>query len=344
MESQRNRSPSYFRKPYVAVSSNFSEFPPASSSWDAGSVYPNLRFPEQSPSPGQWVLSAVLLCATVVSTSFAGLSQLAGVDLVTAFRIFIARPNLILRGLPFSIPLISILLAHELGHFFACRYYRMRCTPPFFIPIPISLAGTFGAFIKIKSQFLHRRALFDIGIAGPLAGFLFILPTLYIGISLSKLVPKGVFPPGELIFGEPLIFRLLGTLILGYSPARQDMVAHPMAMAAWVGLLATSLNLLPIWQLDGGHIAYALLGPARQKKLSILSIVALILVSFVGWPPSITLLFFAALLLVICARLRFFHPPTLQEDERLGPGRIFLGLMALLILILSFTPVPVAIS
>jgi len=326
------------------VSSDLPELSPAPSSWDAGSVYSNLRFPAKGPATSQYVLSAVLLCATIVSTSFAGLSQLAGIDLVTALRIFIVKPSMILQGLPFSIPLISILLAHELGHFFACRYYGMRCTPPFFIPFPISLAGTFGAFIKIKSQFLHRRALFDIGIAGPLAGFLFILPTLCIGISLSKLVPKGGLPPGELIFGEHLIFRLLGAVILGYAPDRQDMVAHPMAMAAWVGLLATSLNLLPIWQLDGGHISYAIFGPSLQKRISVFSIVALILVSFMGWPPSITLLFFAALLLIICARLRFFHPPTLQEDDRLGPGRAFLALIALLILILSFTPAPVTIK
>jgi membrane-associated protease RseP (regulator of RpoE activity) len=170
------------------------------------------------------------------------------------------------------------------------------------------------------------------------------LPTLWVGISLSKLVPKGALPPGGWNFGEPLIFRLLGHLILGYSPDRQDMIAHPMALAAWVGLLATSLNLLPIWQLDGGHIAYAVLGRSRQKKLSIYSIAALILVSFTGWPPSITLLVFATLLLIVGARMRFFHPPTRMEEETLGMGRLFLGLIALLILIISFTPAPVTIT
>jgi membrane-associated protease RseP (regulator of RpoE activity) len=170
------------------------------------------------------------------------------------------------------------------------------------------------------------------------------LPTLWIGISLSRLIPKGGFAHGQISFGEPLIFRLLGGLILGYAPDRQDMVAHPMAMAAWVGLLATSLNLLPIWQLDGGHIAYAVFGRAIQKKLSILSLGVLILISFLDWPPSITILFFAALLLIIGARLRFFHPPTLQEEERLGPGRLLLALAALLILILTFTPAPVTIT
>jgi len=314
------------------------------SPWNAGPVRLDALTADRSPSRREWTLSIVLLLLTILSTSFAGLCYFSGVDLFFAFREFMIRPSLILRGLPFSIPLISILLAHELGHFMACRYYGMRCTPPYFLPVPISLAGTFGAFIKIKSQFWHRRALFDIGIAGPLAGFIFVLPTLFIGISLSRVIPKGAFASGQLIFGEPLIFRWLGQLILGYSPDKQDMIAHPMAMAAWVGLLATSLNLLPIWQLDGGHIAYAILGRPMQKKVSISALVFLILVSFLQWPPSITLLFFSALLLIIAARLRFFHPPTLLEEEGLGVGRISLGLVALLILVLSFTPVPVTIT
>ena len=119
--------------------------------------------------------------------------------------------------------------------------------------------------IKIKEPIHSRRALFDIGIAGPLAGFAFVLPLLCLGINSSRLIPKGAFPPGDLSFGEPLIFRCVGALLLGYSPDRQDMIAHPIAMAAWFGLLATSLNLLPIWQLDGGHIAYALFGAGYAK-------------------------------------------------------------------------------
>jgi membrane-associated protease RseP (regulator of RpoE activity) len=326
------------------VSSNLPEFPFASSSWNSGPAYPIAPVLEPGPGSRQWILSAALLCLTIISTTFAGLCSVAGVDFLSAFYVLLNKPSLILRGLPFSIPLITILLAHELGHYLACRYYGMQCTPPYFIPVPISLAGTFGAFIKIKSQFRHKRALFDIGIAGPLAGFIFVLPTLLIGISLSRLIPKGGFAPGQLSFGEPLIFRLFGILILGYSPDKQDMVAHPMAMAAWVGLLATSLNLLPIWQLDGGHIAYAVVGRSLQKKLSILSLAVLILISFLHWPPSITTLFFATLLVIIGARMRFFHPPTLQELEPLGPGRLLLALIALLILILTFTPVPVTIT
>ena len=121
------------------------------------------------------------------------------------------------------------------------------------------------------------------------------------------------------------------------------MLAHPIAMAAWFGLLATSLNLLPIWQLDGGHIAYAVLGSSRHKRLSVLAVSALVLLSFVGWPTPSYLLF-ALLLLVVGLRLRFHHPPPLLEGEELGPGRLFLGLLALLILLVSFTPVPISIG
>jgi membrane-associated protease RseP (regulator of RpoE activity) len=326
------------------VSSNLPEFPPVPPSWNVGQVYTGPPVPASSISGRVWTWSAVLLLITIVSTSFAGLSQLDRFDIFATFSVLISRPRLILLGLQFSIPLISILLAHEFGHFFACKYYGMRCTPPYFLPIPISFAGTLGAFIKIKSPFLNRRALFDVGIAGPLAGFVFILPTLWIGISLSKLVPRVPYPPGALIFGEPLIFRLFGAIILGYSPEKQDMIAHPMAMAAWVGLLATSFNLLPVWQLDGGHISYAILGRSLQKKISIFSVIAMILIGFMRWPPSLTLLVFAGILLAVGLRFRFFHPPALMEEDTLGRGRLILGSLALLILIISFTPVPIILT
>jgi len=250
-------------------------------------------------------------------------------------------PGIILYGLAFSIPLISILLAHELGHYFACKYYGMSCTPPFFIPVPIPITGTLGAFIRIKSAFLNKRALFDVGVSGPLAGFCLTVPFLCIGIGMSKLVPKGTFPPGGISFGEPLIFRFVGALLLGYSPVSQDMIPHPIAMAAWIGLLATSLNLLPVWQLDGGHITYAILGRARQKLLTIVGIAFMVLLSLWQWPTPSYLLF-AMMLLFFGWRSRFDHPRTLFEEEPLGEGRIAVGLVALLIFIASFIPVPIS--
>jgi membrane-associated protease RseP (regulator of RpoE activity) len=295
------------------------------------------------PSAREWAISVVLFLLTLISTTFAGLIY-AGGDagfFATAF-VAVSQPSILLYGLPFSLTFLAILLAHELGHFFACRYYGIRCTPPYFIPVPISIAGTLGAFIRIKSQFQHKRALFDVGVAGPLAGFMFVVPALFLGVGHSRLISKGAIQ-GSINFGEPLVFQWVGRLVLGYSPATQDMMAHPIAMAAWFGLLATCLNLLPIWQLDGGHIAYAILGRNAQRKLSIVATAGLILVSFVGWPiPSY--LVFGLLLLGFGVRFRFYHPPTLTDAEDVGLVRTLVAILAMIILVISFTPVPITIT
>lgn len=326
------------------MSSDFSQnTPPAQEAWKAEPPLLNALRGTSKPRDREWIVPGILFVATVISTTFAGLFYESGdVDILSAIQIVIFKPYLLLRGVPFSLTLITVLLAHEMGHFLVCRHYGIRCTPPFFIPIPISIAGTLGAFIRIKSPFPNRKALFDVGIAGPLAGFLFVMPALIIGISFSQLIPKGGLQ-GGVYFGEPLIFRWIGQWVLGYSPSSQDMIANPIAMAAWIGLLATSLNLLPIWQLDGGHIAYAVLGSKLQRKLSIAAAIALMLVSFAGWPfPSYLL--FGLLLLVLGMRSRFYHPPTMSENEEIGRARSVLSVAALVILILCFTPVPISIS
>ncbi len=295
------------------------------------------------PSGREWLISVLLFVATFISTTFAGIAYAReDIGFLTMIFVVIRHPGILLYGFPFSFTFIMILLAHELGHFFACRYYGIRCTPPYFLPLPISFAGTLGAFIRIKSPFPNKRALFDVGVAGPLAGFAFVVPALFVGISHSQLIAKGSIAGGY-SFGEPIIFRLVGKLLLGYSPDRQDMMAHPIAMAAWFGLLATSLNLFPIWQLDGGHISYAMLGRNLQKRLSVAGAIALIAVSFLGWPiPSY--LVFGVLLLTFGLRYKFFHPSTLSDEEEIGPGRVFIGLLAFLILVLSFTPIPITLS
>ena len=330
------------------MSSSIPEIPPASSLIDkAGVSHEPFRDQEgflpveSGPSSSQWAISLVLLSLTFCTTTFAGLFYATGFFGFSGLSsiLFKLNPGTILSCISFSFPLIVILTAHELGHYFACRYYGMKCTPPYFIPAPLPLTGTLGAFIKIKSHFRRKKALFDIGIAGPLAGFLFSLPVLWIGISISRLTPKLPQFSG-LIFGEPLLFRLIGMAVLGYSPEKQDMIAHPMAMAGWVGLLATSLNLLPIWQLDGGHVAYAVFGAERHKVLSFAAVAAIIFVSFLSWPTPSYLLF-GLILLVVGWRLRFYHPAPLLDDGPLGPGRTILALIALLILILSFTPTPI---
>lgn len=291
----------------------------------------------------QWLLSAALFAATFATTTLAGLFHAGGdVDLLTAILVVTARPSILLLGLPFSVTLMVILLAHEMGHFLACRYYGIRCTPPYFIPSPFLFAGTFGAFIRIRSPFKDRRALFDVGIAGPLAGFVFVIPALIVGIAYSTLIPRGS-SQGDITFGEPLLFRWLAKIVLDYSPETQDMIGHPIAMAAWLGLLVTCLNLFPIWQLDGGHIAYAVLGRERQRQTSLCASIALIMISFLGWPVPSYLLF-GILLLVLGSRFRFYHPSTLDDDLNIGRGRLLLGVLALLILLVSFTPVPISFT
>jgi membrane-associated protease RseP (regulator of RpoE activity) len=297
--------------------------------------------PEPGPSPWQWALSLILLCLTFVTATVAGMFYATGYyGAFDVLRLMLRRPQVLLSALSFSFSLLVILAAHEMGHFLACRHYGMRATPPYFLPVPLPLTGTLGAFIKIKSAFRSRRALFDIGIAGPLAGFIFALPVLWTGIGISKVVPKLPAHVPSLSFGEPLLFRLVAAVTLGYAPGRQDLMAHPMAMAGWVGLLATSLNLLPIWQLDGGHIAYAMCGAKWQKRLSITALVALILVSFLGWPTPSYLLF-GVMLLLIGWRAGFHHPAPLVDDQPLGAWRVILGCVAFAILVLSFTPVPI---
>ncbi len=182
------------------------------------------------------------------------------------------NPASLLNGLPFSLTLLAILLAHEMGHYWAARYYHVDATLPFFIPAP-TLIGTFGAFIRIRSAILSKRILFDIGIAGPLAGFALLIWPLAIGMSLSKVVP-GIAARGDLIFGTPLILRLFEWTLFPGVPAG-DIYLNPVARAAWVGLLATALNLLPIGQLDGGHVLYAFFGE-HTRFLSRVFVMALV--------------------------------------------------------------------
>jgi membrane-associated protease RseP (regulator of RpoE activity) len=297
------------------------------------------------PTRKEWVLSFFLLAVTSFSMTFAGLFYVFdNMDFADFFRIVLSKPALLLYGLPYSIPLIAILLAHEMGHFMACRHYGLRCTPPYFIPVPISITGTLGAFIKIKSPFRNKRALFDVGIAGPLAGFLVSICVLCVGISLSEVVPKGPPESGMLLFGEPLIFRAVSAMIHHYDPSAYELVAHPTAMAGWFGLLVTSLNLFPAWQLDGGHIAYAVFGPKFQKKLSVAALVLLVLIGLSSLPDPPSYAVFGIFVFILSYRQKFYHPVTARDWEPLGTGRRILAVAALIVLILCFTPVPVSFS
>ncbi len=238
-------------------------------------------------------------------------------------------PLFLLTGLPFSLTLMGVLLAHEFGHYLACRYYRVDASLPYFIPAP-TFIGTFGAFIRIRSPIYSKQVLFDVGIAGPLAGFVCLLPALAIGLAYSKVLP-GIGYRGDLVFGVPPLLRLLEAAIFP-GIAAADVYLHPVARAAWVGIFATALNLLPIGQLDGGHIIYAFVGE-RHKLLSKIFIAGLVPLGILYWPW-----FLWALALLILGR----RHPSIFDSTRLSTGRRRLGYLALVIFILCFMAVPIA--
>ena len=298
-------------------------------------------FAEQyNPQPRhRYWLHAVLLLATLLSTTVVGTEMASSfaqgrpIDYGNSFNGYVRmwhEPSYLLAGLPFSLTLLTILLAHEFGHFLTARHYLVDASLPFFIPFP-SLIGTMGAFIRIRSAILSKRVLFDIGIAGPLAGFVALLSPLIAGIVLSKVVP-GIGRSGELVFGTPLILRLMEWVRFP-GVAVGDIYLHPVARAAWVGLLATALNLLPIGQLDGGHILYAFLG----ERTRFLSRVFIFILVVMGMFIAYSWLFWAALLFFFGMR----HPAIVDPDP-LGRLRTRLGVVALAILILSFTMAPVS--
>jgi membrane-associated protease RseP (regulator of RpoE activity) len=314
------------------------------------------RFPELGDSPGglltppqnPWQprrkfrdrvwLHLLLLVLTIGSTTLVGidryLSFVADFSQTLPPQLTTAIVPLVFNGLWYSGTILAILGCHELGHYFACRSYDVDASLPFFIPMPISLVGTFGAFIKIKEPIPSKRMLFDIGIAGPIAGFLIALPTLFIGVSLSHVVR---IPPDFVGFelGEPLLFKLASALLWGPIPDGYSMNMHPMAFAAWFGLLATALNLFPIGQLDGGHISYAVLGRRSVYVTMITFGVALVLAYFyTSWKAWTFLL--AIMLFLWGPR----HPRVVDEHVPLDRTRMWLAAIALAMFVLCFTPAP----
>jgi membrane-associated protease RseP (regulator of RpoE activity) len=245
------------------------------------------------------------------------------------FTDFLHHPSLLMLGMPFSFTLLSILLAHELGHYFTCRHYGIRATYPYFIPAP-TLIGTLGAFIRIKTPITTRRALFDVGISGPLAGAIIAIPALAMAILNSKVVAP-VSLPDTIALGNSLIVILVGKILRsGVNPA--SILLHPIGCAAWVGLFATALNLLPIGQLDGGHILYAVLGE-RHRTVSrglFLVLVPLGIFCWAGW------MVWAAMLLVLGLR----HPAVMTPSQPLDKVRKALALVATVIFLLTFVPTP----
>ena len=237
-----------------------------------------------------------------------------------------------LGALWYSLGIITILLTHEMGHYLMAKKHGVPATLPYFIPVPLPPFGTMGAVIKMEGRIPDRRALFDVGVAGPLAGLVMIIPAILIGLRLSTVVEIASLDQNTTItLGDSLLFSLLARISIGALPAGQDVVLHPLAFAGWVGLLVTALNLLPVGQLDGGHIMYALF----WKKSKILSTIFYAIFLFIclfyymGW----------FLFLIVLAIVRR-HPPTMNDDLPLDRKRQILGIFALIVFVLAFTPVP----
>jgi membrane-associated protease RseP (regulator of RpoE activity) len=284
-------------------------------------------------------LHALLFVMTLASTTFVGAGQYAAFASDFGRKTVEIDWTLLTGGLWYSIPVLAILGAHEMGHYLYCRRYNIDATLPYFLPLPIIFSGTLGAVIKIREPFPTRKALFDVGIAGPIAGFVVLVPMLFIGVALSTVIPS---PPADAVgmqFGEPLLFQWVQHAVHGEFPPGYELNAHPVVWAAWFGMLATALNLLPFGQLDGGHVSYAALG-RWSAPISLITVVFTVGMTFV----SVSWVFMAAMMLAMLLLLGPGHPRALSEHEPLDSGRKLLALLALVMLVTCFTPVPIELK
>jgi len=236
-------------------------------------------------------------------------------------------------GFLYSLAIMTILLCHELGHYLMSRRYGIPSSLPFFIPLPLPPFGTFGAVIKMKGVILNRNALFDVGVAGPLCGFMVALPFIIVGMKMSTVTPlAGMHASSYTQLGDPLLFKILGALLVGDIPAGHDLVLHPFAYAGWVGLFVTSLNLLPVGQLDGGHVIYAVFGEKSRfvYRGVILGLGVLAALTNIGWLTLVVLLLIFGMQ----------HPRPFDDETKLDGRRVRLAFVVLAVFILSFIPSP----
>ena len=293
-------------------------------------------------------VNVVLFVLTLISSIYWGFLQyqffyeeeLRGVFTVNPLR----APDALLGGLPFGLAAIAFLLAHEMGHYLACRYYGISATLPYFIPLPaipfIYTPGTLGAVIRITGPITSRRALFDIAVAGPIAGWITALPILAFGLSQSRIVDLvDIETRGGTVtwMGEPLIWKPMAALFGPETTAGQDLITHPLAYVGWFALLVTAMNLLPVGQLDGGHILYSF--TSRHHRLVSIGVIVFMIYAgvryFTGW-----LVFAVVILAVLGTR----HPKPENLDQSLGGARILLALVATFIFVTSFMLVPLTMS
>lgn len=290
-----------------------------------GATVATVTHPEPERIPPEWPWNAALFVATILTTLWAG-AVMEGAPL----DLFLRAPGRLLDGVPFSASLMGILTAHELGHYVAARRYGLHVTLPFFIPMPLSPIGTLGAVIKMRTPIYTRRMLLDVGAAGPIAGMVVAIPVAIYGILGSEVLPtEGV---AGLQLGEPLLFKALVLLFAPAHPETHDLYLSSVAFAGWIGFFVTALNMLPLGQLDGGHVVYALIGRA-QRWIARLFFLALLVIGW-WWPGW----YVWTLLVLIVIRLK--HPPVLDPDVTLDPRRKAAGWLAVALLIGTFVPVP----
>lgn len=285
---------------------------------------------------------AILLALTLLTTSMAGgchylgfAQSIGGPEVVLSSPLELLSPWFLISGLWYALPMLIVLGAHEYGHYAFCRRYRVDASLPYFIPAPLPLTGTMGAVIRIKEAFPSKAALFDIGVAGPIAGFVMLLPFLIAGVWMSA--PVQFTRTEDLVyFGEPLLFKAVAWMRFGALPEGTDITLHPMGFAAWFGMLATALNLLPFGQLDGGHIAYAVFGRnSRYVSMATLAATVALATQSSGW-VSVTIM-----MVVMAYVIGLRHPQVIDEATPLDPRRQLVALAALVIFVISFTPVPI---
>lgn len=302
--------------------------------FDASFAYP----PPRRKFQGRLWVHAALLLLTIGTTTVAGALHYASFISEFSQRPVTFDLRLVVQGFWYSGTLLGILGAHEMGHYLLCRRYNVDATLPYFLPMPFLLTGTLGAVIKIREAFPTRKILFDIGVAGPIAGFVVLVPALFYGMTLSNVVPAPT--NGTVLFlGEPLLFKLATWTFFGTIQDGYTVNIHPMVFAAWFGLLATALNLLPFGQLDGGHITYATLG-RWSTPISVATVATAIAMTFI----SVSWLMMTLMMLVMLFMLGPRHPRVIYEYEPLGAGRNLIAIFALIMFILCFTPVPIQLQ
>jgi len=277
--------------------------------------------PTRRKRPGSPVVNIILFLLTVLTTLAAGALQ-QGINLLK-------EPMSLWKGMPFSFTLLLILGTHELGHFVMSKRHHVDVTLPYFIPAP-SFIGTFGAVIKMKSPMLDRKTLLDVGVAGPFAGIVVAIPILVVGLVLSDVVPYK--ESHGIRLGSCMLFSFLSWIVHGALSENSSLILHPVAFSGWIGLLITSLNLLPVGQLDGGHVAYAVFG-SRQRFVAKIFMGMLLILGVIGWMG-----WFVWFILLLFIGIN--HPPVVFDWIPLDKKRKITGYLAIFVFVITFIPVP----